>query len=493
MGLSGILLAKVETTVLTTHLQYPLALPACLQPWAAPEPQTKLQHPAGPTPSNRLGPLVAPLSGYRTVSIFHLTERFSLHAYSFSGCAISEVFKLAAVYSSQASLPATHRVGFTTELRGNHGLRGMDDPNRRRRQNEPPVHQTSNPRYAIQDPSQQRRSLAGSSNGNERYRPAPLNTSPPAARGMGGSAGYSSYYQEPGANFSSANMPAAAMAYGSEYGPDSRQQTQSFGGYNTAATMMYNVPQPSAQTPVYDAQQFASRQPAAMQMMTPDVASTYFGSEAGSAGGPSLQQPTQGSSASASVYQQNPPMSYAANISNVNTMQQNPASAEVAMVEEHEYADGALEEKWVNYQRQLGTIFQEIEGGSLDSASETLLSVSGWLLTQVADLGLNLDDANLHADRIKLWDDFNHAWLALGEKQKDMMLEGLQLSRSQSIMSKATIKKMGNELVRLCDGIERHGLVDYQYGVWEEQITGIFEMCLDLYESEEVGGSGSSR
>lgn len=30
---------------------------------------------------------------------------------------------------------------------------------------------------------------------------------------------------------------------------------------------------------------------------------------------------------------------------------------------------------------------------------------------------------------------------------------------------------MGDELVRLCDGIERHGLVDYQYGVWEEQIT----------------------
>jgi hypothetical protein len=30
---------------------------------------------------------------------------------------------------------------------------------------------------------------------------------------------------------------------------------------------------------------------------------------------------------------------------------------------------------------------------------------------------------------------------------------------------------MGEELVRLCDGIERHGLVDYQYGVWEDQIT----------------------
>lgn len=36
---------------------------------------------------------------------------------------------------------------------------------------------------------------------------------------------------------------------------------------------------------------------------------------------------------------------------------------------------------------------------------------------------------------------------------------------------------MGNELIRLCDGIERHGLVDYQYGVWEDQITAGMCMC----------------
>jgi hypothetical protein len=51
------------------------------------------------------------------------------------------------------------------------------------------------------------------------------------------------------------------------------------------------------------------------------------------------------------------------------------------------------------------------------------------------------------------------------------MASSQQLSRSQSLVSKAMIKKMGNELIRLCDGIERHGLVDYQYGVWEDQIT----------------------
>lgn len=290
-------------------------------------------------------------------------------------------------------------------------------------------------------------------------------------------------------------MPAAAMAYGSEYGTDSRQQTQSFGGYNTAATMMYNVPQPSAQTPVYDAQQFGSRQPTAMQMMTPDVASTYFGSDAGNAGNPGLQQTAQASSGTANVYQQSNPMGYAAgSMSNVGAMQQASSTADVSMGEDEYAADGALEEKWVNYQRQLGTIYQDVVNGSLENASDTLLSVSSWLLSQVADLGLNLDDTNLHADRIKLWNDFNHAWLALGQRQLELTISSQQTSRPQGLLSKATIKKLGNELIRLCDGIERHGLVDYHYGVWEEEITTVLEDCLDLLENhDDSSGSSGSR
>ena len=84
--------------------------------------------------------------------------------------------------------------------------------------------------------------------------------------------------------------------------------------------------------------------------------------------------------------------------------------------------------------------------------------------------GLHLDSVDLLPDRMRLWRDFNHAWLGLFQKQKEVMLAGQQLQRSQSILPAATLKKMGKELVRLCDGVERHGLVDYEYGVWEEDI-----------------------
>ncbi|KAK6444124.1 hypothetical protein FP744_10000372 [Trichoderma asperellum] len=288
-------------------------------------------------------------------------------------------------------------------------------------------------------------------------------------------------------------MPTTTLAYGSEYGADSRPQTQSFGGYSTGM-MMYNVPQPSTQTPVYDAQQFGQRQQAAMQMMAPDVTSAYFNPEAGSAAA-NMQHPSQGSSASAGVYQQSQPINYASSMPSANAMQHTSGTADPTMGEGQDYAASGLQEKWLNYQRQLGSVFQDISSISLERAAETLLNVSSWLLTQVTELGLNQDDASLHAERIKLWNDFNHAWLALCFQQREIMSSGQQLSRSQRVMSQGTIKKLGDELIRLCDGIESHGLVDYQYGVWEDRIETILEECLDLYDSldSNASTSGGSR
>lgn len=33
-----------------------------------------------------------------------------------------------------------------------------------------------------------------------------------------------------------------------------------------------------------------------------------------------------------------------------------------------------------------------------------------------------------------------------------------------------SMEKMGQEIIRFCDLVEPHGLVDYQMGIWEEEI-----------------------
>lgn len=60
------------------------------------------------------------------------------------------------------------------------------------------------------------------------------------------------------------------------------------------------------------------------------------------------------------------------------------------------------------------------------------------------------------------------------QTQFDMTQEWLRTAQPvrepRSIMSAQILEHLSRELVRLCDSVEKHGLVDYQMGVAEEEI-----------------------
>lgn len=93
---------------------------------------------------------------------------------------------------------------------------------------------------------------------------------------------------------------------------------------------------------------------------------------------------------------------------------------------------------------------------------------------KIDNVGLVRDDSNLHADRLKLWEDFNICWLSVLQTQKEVTEQMQQSGRNplpqQSVLSYEFMESMGKEIVRLCDIMEKHGLVDYQMGIWEEEI-----------------------
>jgi hypothetical protein len=359
--------------------------------------------------------------------------------------------------------------------------RGMDDNSRRRRQNEPP-YSGSDPRF---NADTQGRGFSSSS--SERYRPAPLTTSPSAARGAGGATAYPGYYQDQASSFP-APLPSNPMQYQPGYAQDQRQQ-QSFTNYNP--DLMYNVAQQGPQNTVYDSTpQFQARQPAAMQMLS-DVAAPYFPNEPTSAPGP---PGLHHHASSGSSYQQH----QASPADRAPLLQQGysgamgiggmPQPAPEIMEDEDFQAQGpGMEAAYTAYQTALKEIFQNIINGRLTDASSSLLEVSEWLLGHVGDLGkiafllfdlplmgsdqgLTVDEVALHSDRIRLWGEFNTAWLSIFQKQKDMLESGQRIQPPQSLMSQDYMNKMAKDLIRMCDAVEKHGLVDYQYGVAEEQI-----------------------
>lgn len=59
------------------------------------------------------------------------------------------------------------------------------------------------------------------------------------------------------------------------------------------------------------------------------------------------------------------------------------------------------------------------------------------------------------------------------QKQKDLTQDlvatGHQPAQT-SLLSRERMEEMGKDLIQLCDQLEQHGLVDYQMGIWEEEI-----------------------
>lgn len=50
------------------------------------------------------------------------------------------------------------------------------------------------------------------------------------------------------------------------------------------------------------------------------------------------------------------------------------------------------------------------------------------------------------------------------------LLQSGERQSHPSMLAVDVLDKMGKELIRLCDKMEPHGLVDYQMGIWEEEI-----------------------
>ncbi|SPN97234.1 uncharacterized protein DNG_00748 [Cephalotrichum gorgonifer] len=312
---------------------------------------------------------------------------------------------------------------------------------------------------------------------------------------MGSASSYGGYYQDSPSAFPGAGLSQGGMPYQpADYGQDARQP-QNFGAYNP--NIMYPVGQAGSQNPYDAAQQFHGRQSAPMPMMGGDVPQ-YFQSDAGSAATPPIPagQSASATPSSSGIYPQQPQMpGFPGQVPSAGAgagAGAGPGTAGMAVSDpEYSTAGSGMEERWADYQARLAVVFKDVQDGTLNRTSGTLLGISSWLLTHVVELGLNVDDRSLHADRLKLWNDFNHGWLGLLQKQKDMMESGQKPQGGQSLISKDDLENMGKELVRLCDGVEKHGLVDYQYGVWEEQIIAVLTDCLDLYESgDESGPSG---
>jgi hypothetical protein len=62
---------------------------------------------------------------------------------------------------------------------------------------------------------------------------------------------------------------------------------------------------------------------------------------------------------------------------------------------------------------------------------------------------------------------------------QDLIAKGAQSAQAM-LLSQVYLKVIGMELIEICDQLEAHGLVDYQMGIWEEEI--LYGRWLSLFQ-----------
>lgn len=338
--------------------------------------------------------------------------------------------------------------------------------------------------------------------GPDRFRQAqPLTTRPstsaPLSAGAGSPHELGSYEYAPGQQYSTPQMHGPQFQYQPEYLQDPQRQRQ-FPQYTSQ--LMYNVAQQAQSQSPYDAvSQYQSRQSAAQ------VLGSQFGA-------PQYYSPGHGTNVSgpAAMPQQYPTTAYppsmqytsAASLGRSTLASSYPTigpdfdpNIETAATEQPEKEPDTFAAAKDRFQRNIELVNDYTSRGHLIKAGEVMLEVSQWLSENVDALRLTQDDQEKHAERIRFWDSFNVCWLAMLQRQKDdtqqILDSGRPLAQPHSLLPKESLEEMGNELVSLCDGLEKHGLVDYQMGVSEQEIIEILTQCIDLVGSDDENDEGA--
>ncbi|RPB05798.1 hypothetical protein L873DRAFT_1825076 [Choiromyces venosus 120613-1] len=287
--------------------------------------------------------------------------------------------------------------------------------------------------------------------------------------------------------------------YQSEYQPDSQHRQQNYPPYSS--NLVYNIPQQTHNSSYAPVQSYAPRQTAAIEVLSSQFAgsSQYYvpGESPTSVPTGVSHHPSSSQFSSPSYAQYSPtaarlPHAYASAIPELN---QPPASEPVEDPEfsQQNHSATALDDAYNQYQSALKRTFQNMRDGRLGEAGTSLLTISDWLLSNAVELGLVRDEQELYGDRTRLWNEFNTCWLVVLQKEKEMLQEYIATGQApqppREILREEMLERMGRELIALCDSMERHGLVDYQMGVWEEEILGAIQECLDLLEGNAESGA----
>ncbi|KAF2729463.1 hypothetical protein EJ04DRAFT_66864 [Polyplosphaeria fusca] len=339
--------------------------------------------------------------------------------------------------------------------------------------------------------------------GSDRFSRQPPTSAPQSSASRSSSQGFGYGYGE-GSQFVGGAIQPASVGYGGQefsaeqqqppQQPQPQRASQQYGQYGqnvmyNESVQQYNQPRDSSAMEVLSTG-FPVAQPQYYVPGQGGPTSAPSGLAAGSQNVPSAYS-SLGYTTDAPVGRETIAPAFSA--AGMTDPHQAPAPGGYAQQSFGQPSGNEYDEFYNNYQSELKKTFEYVRDGRLSEAAASLSRLSDWLLHWAETLGLVRDDEAHHAQRLTLWQEFNDCWLTTLQRQtetmQDVISSGQRPQPPQSLIEADFLEKMGTQLIKNCDNIEKHGLVDYQMGVWEEEILAMLTTCLDQWEAAGVAPS----
>ncbi|KAG0048237.1 hypothetical protein BGZ83_006794 [Gryganskiella cystojenkinii] len=140
--------------------------------------------------------------------------------------------------------------------------------------------------------------------------------------------------------------------------------------------------------------------------------------------------------------------------------------------------EGSLEEL-ASIQEQLQTVLEYVDHGMILKSFDTLSHLTDIVVTNCERLGLTTDSDLTAATtggsaidyKAGFWTGLNNCWLFAFSHYGNARSEDQRIRESHLHLLHTNVKAWANSL-------ERYGLVNYEIGLWEQDILDAIEVCL---------------
>ncbi|KAF8941951.1 hypothetical protein BGZ47_007022 [Haplosporangium gracile] len=148
-----------------------------------------------------------------------------------------------------------------------------------------------------------------------------------------------------------------------------------------------------------------------------------------------------------------------------------PHSPVITAAHEQATEEQGVTDELASIQEELQTVLEYVDHGMLLKSFDTLSRLTDIVVTNCETLGLASDGGGAVEQKAGFWTGLNNCWLFAFSRYGNARSDDQRIREHH-------LHRLHNNVKAWADALEKYGLVNYELGLWEQDILEAIEVCL---------------